>query len=69
MDRSFVANLSSCCDYISTKSTIQWIFLEYFSTLMYLFNTVKPVFKRHADERTPCDQGMFSQNGVVSSQC
>ena len=26
--------------------------------------TVKPVFKGHSDERTPSDQGVFSQNDV-----
>ena len=35
--------------------------------------TVKPVFKGHSDdsgtERTPCDQGTFSQNGVLSFSC
>ena len=31
--------------------------------------TVKPVFKGHCDERTPCDQGTLSQNGVLSSPC
>ena len=32
-------------------------------------NTVKPVFKGHSDEGTPCDQGTLSQNGVLSSPC
>ena len=31
--------------------------------------TVKPVFKGHCDEGTPCDQGTLSQNGVLSSPC
>ena len=30
-------------------------------------STVKPVFKGHSDERTPSDQGTFSQNRVLSS--
>ena len=29
--------------------------------------TVKPVFKGHCDEGTPCDQGTLSQNSVLSS--
>ena len=29
--------------------------------------TVKPVFKGHSDERTTCDQGTSSYNGVLSS--
>ena len=31
--------------------------------------TVKPVFKGHCDEGTPCDQGTLSQNRVLSSPC
>ena len=31
--------------------------------------TVKPVFKGHRDEKTTCNQGTFSQNGVLSSLC
>ena len=31
--------------------------------------TVKPVFKGHCDEGTPCDQGTLSQNDVISSTC
>ena len=31
--------------------------------------TVKPAFKGHSGERTTCDQGMFSQNDVISSPC
>ena len=31
--------------------------------------TVKPVFKGHCDEGTPCDQGTLSQNGVLSAPC
>ena len=26
---------------------------------------IKPVFKGHSDEGTPCDQGTLSQNGVL----
>ena len=32
-------------------------------------NTVKPVFKGHSGERTPCDKGTFSQNNVLSCAC
>ena len=32
-------------------------------------NTLKPVFKGHCDEGTPCDQGTLSQNGILSSPC
>ena len=35
----------------------------YSSGVTYLFYSMKPVFKGHSDERTPSDQGMFSQNG------
>ena len=35
-----------------------------FTVLLYV---VKPDFKGHSDERTPCDQGKFSQNGGLSS--
>ena len=32
-------------------------------------NTVKPVFKGHCNEGTPCDQETLSQNGALSSPC
>ena len=32
-----------------------------------VISTVKPVFKGHCDEGTPCDQETLSQNRVLSS--
>ena len=31
--------------------------------------TVKPVFKGQSDERTPCEQGIYSKNDVLSCSC
>ena len=41
---------------------------EYYGTCLLLLGLVKPVFRGHSNERTPCDQGTFSQNGDLSSQ-
>ena len=59
----------------SNKRTPFWVPLIWGFTVnknnicqIFLY-TVKPAFKGHTDEGTPCDQGTLSQNGVLSSPC
>ena len=61
----FAGNIVKCPVTYSYWLNGRW-FLQIVDTIPY---TVKPVFKGHCDERTPCDQGTLSQNGIIYSPC
>ena len=52
-----------------------YIYIRVFLLYIYIWistkqtHTIKHVFKGHCDERTPCDQGTFSQNDVLYFTC
>ena len=52
--------------------TIKTMLIKLIHTLRYtdvIGCTVKPVYKGHCDEGTPCNQGTLSQNRVLSLPC
>ena len=53
--------------YIAIKPCMVIIHPKWYRTNICFQDTVKPVFKGHSDQGTPCDQGTLSHNRVLSA--